>query len=178
MTVIRDYAKRIRVTVGPYACIELVLTEITDGRKFGIVAVTVGTEEDTAEYAYVTVYDPEAVCFATGAGCIADASSPYGKAFFGFFIRQWGVWGPGGRLAFRWSDKCFRATEIDYLVVSEDESSAWFAGVGTVNGAGEYYFMAEVSDGPDGIDLIIFDQYETPGLVDLLEGRIEIRQWN
>jgi hypothetical protein len=144
------------------------------------VTVTVAGESggEASGTAYAAVYDPEAVSFTAGGGSIADAGSPYGKAFFGFFIRQWGYWGPGGRLGFRWEDKCFQSTEIDYLIVSEDKSSAWFAGVGTVNGAGEYYFMAEVSDGPDGIDLIIFDQYETPGLVDLLGGRIEIRQWN
>ena len=148
----------------------------------GVYTVTVtvtdpngGTASSTA---YAAVYDPEAVSFTAGGGSIADAGSPYGKALFGFFIRQWGYWGPGGRLGFRWEDKCFQSTEIDYLIVSEDKSSAWFAGVGTVNGAGEYYFMAEVSDGPDGLDLIIFDQYETAGLVDLLGGRIEIRQWN
>ena len=57
------------------------------------------------------------------------------------------------------------------------EADALTAMVGTINGAGEYYFMAEISDGPDGIWLTIFDEYDSGGIVDLVRGRIRIRQW-
>jgi hypothetical protein len=148
----------------------------------GVYTVTVTVAADdggtASSTAYAAVYDPAAVSFATGGGSIADAGSPCGKAWFGFFVRQWGWWGPCGRLRFRWANKCFQSTAIDYLVISEDQTSVWFGGVGTVNGSGEYYFMAEVGKWPNGLDLIIFDEYETPGLVDLLWGWVRIRQWN
>ena len=64
-------------------------------------------------------------------------------------------------------------------MISEDKSTAWFAGVGTINGAGEYCFMVELSDDPNGIWVTIFgdDVYDTSGLVDLVPGWIRIRQW-
>jgi len=146
----------------------------------GVYTVTVTVTDqnggEATSTAYAAVYDPDAFSFVTGAGWIADEGSTCGKAFLGFFVRQWGNT-PYGWMRFRWGSNRFRATEFDYLVVSEDKSSAWFAGVGTINGAGEHYFMVEIYDQPDSIWITIFDEYDTGSLVDLVRGQIRIRQW-
>jgi len=151
----------------------------------GVYTVTVTiTDQDGAEAtatAYAAVYDPDAYSFVTGSGWIPDEGSRCGKAFFGVFCRQWGGGDPGGRMRFRWGENNrFHATEFDYLVVSEDRTTAWFAGVGTLNGEGGQYFMAEVNRDLDAIDLWILSEpgYDTGDLVDLGRGRIRIRQSN
>ena len=97
-------------------------------------------------------------------------------AFFGLFVRQWGECGPYGRLRVRWGENRFRASSVDWLVVEEDGSEAWFAGYGTINGSGNHYFMVELGD--DSIWITVFDEYDTGGLVDLIRGRIRIRTYS
>ena len=78
---------------------------------------------------------------------------------------------------FRWGNNQFQATEVDWLVISDDENSAWFFGVGSINGMGEYYFMVEISENPGSIWVTIWDEYDNGGLTELTGGRIRICQW-
>jgi hypothetical protein len=139
--------------------------------------VTVTVTDDSgasgSATAYAAVYEPTNGV-AAGAGWFADAQAPKGKAFFGFVCRSvWWSDSPGGQTRLRVGDMRFCSTGYDWLWVSEDGSTAWFAGSGTVNGAGDYYFMVEAGEGAVGIT--IFDASDTDGLMPLGGGRIKIR---
>lgn len=147
----------------------------------GVYTVTVTVTDqnggEASSTAYAAVYDPESCNRVTGAGWFPDEQSTCGKAFFGFVVRQRAGSDPVGRLRFRWDGNRFRATEFDWLVISDDENSAWFFGVGTINGMGEYYFMVEICDDSDSIWITIWDEYDTGDLTEISRGRIRIRQW-
>jgi hypothetical protein len=134
-------------------------------------------EQEACSTAYAKV-DPEVFSFVTGAGWIPNEEVACSKAFFGFFCKQSGNCDPSGHMRFGWGESRFQATEFDRLVV-EDDGTATFAGVGTINDAGEYEFMVHISKEPGSIDILISGEegYDTDGLVDLGSGRIEIRQW-
>lgn len=146
----------------------------------GVYTVTVTVTDQNggtaSRTAYAAVYDPHTCNLVTGAGWFPEEQSPCGQALFGFIIRQWGSY-PAGLMYLRWGDNQFRATEVDWLVISDDENSAWFFGVGTINGQGEYYFMVEISEDPDSIWITIWDEYDNGGLIEITGGRIKIRQW-
>lgn len=144
-----------------------------------IVTVTVTDQNggEASSTAYAAVYDPESCNLVTGAGWFPEEGGPCDKALFGFVVRQWAGGDPAGRMRFRWDGNRFRATEFDWLVISDDENSAWFFGVGTINGQGEYYFMVEICEQPDSIWITIWDEYDNEGLIEISRGRIRIRQW-
>ncbi|TSA55528.1 MAG: hypothetical protein D4R45_02155 [Planctomycetaceae bacterium] len=152
-------------------------TYTTTGVYTVTVTVTDQNGGDASSTAYAAVYDPESCNLVTGAGWFPEEGGPCDKAFFGFVIRQWAGGDPVGRMRFRWGDNKFRATEFDWLVISDDENSAWFFGVGNINGTGEYYFMVEISENPDSIWVTIWDEYDNEGLIEITRGRIKIRQW-
>jgi hypothetical protein len=134
-------------------------------------------EREACNTAYAEV-DPEAFTFVTGAGWIPNEEPACRKAFFGFFCKQSGNCDLSGHMCFRWGENRFQVTEFDRLVV-EDDGTATFAGIGTINDSGRHEFMVHISDEPDRIDILISgeDGYDTGGLVDLGNGRIKIRQW-
>ncbi len=134
-------------------------------------------EREVCNTTYAEV-DPEAFTFVTGAGWIPNKEAPCSKAFFGFFCKQSGNCDLSGHMRFRWGKNRFQVTEFDRLVV-EDDGTATFTGIGTINDGGEYEFMVHISDKPDSIDILISgeDGYDTCGLVDLGSGQIKIRQW-
>jgi hypothetical protein len=100
-------------------------------------------EQEACSTAYAKV-DPEVFSFVTGAGWIPNEEVACSKAFFGFFCKQSGNCDPSGHMRFGWGESRFQATEFDRLVV-EDDGTATFAGVGTINDAGEYEFMVHIS---------------------------------
>jgi len=146
----------------------------------GVYAVTVTVTDqnggNASRTAYAAVYDPRTCNLVTGAGWFPEEQSPCGQALFGFIVRQWGRY-PAGLMYFRWGNNQFQATELDWLVISDDENSAWFFGVGNINGKGEYYFMVEICEDPGSIWITIWDEYDNGGLTELTGGRIRIRQW-
>jgi len=155
----------------------MTVTGTTTYSAAGVYTVTVTVTDqnggEASATAYAAVYDPDAFSFVSGAGWYDEELAPRGKAFLGFFVRQWGAWGPCGWMRLRWGCNRFRATSIDWLVVDESCAEAWFGGYGTINGAGPYEFMVEVGD--DAVDIAIFDEYNTDGMVDLVRGRTRIR---
>ena len=67
-------------------------------------------------------------------------------------------------------------------MTTDGDGAAWFAGTGTLNGAGEHYFIAEITESPDTIAIDIWpdggvDGYDT-GIADLGGGRIRIRTYD
>ena len=146
----------------------------------GVYTVTVTVTDQNggtaSRTAYAAVYDPHTCNLVTGAGWFPEEQSPCGQALFGFIVRQWGSY-PAGLMYFRWGNNQFQATEVDWLVISDDENSAWFFGVGSINGMGEYYFMVEISENPGSIWVTIWDEYDNGGLTELTGGRIRICQW-
>lgn len=146
----------------------------------GVYTVTVTVTDQNggsaSRTAYAAVYDPHTCNLVTGAGWFPEEQSSCGQALFGFIVRQWGCY-PAGLMQFRWGNNRFRSTEFDWLVISDDENSAWFFGVGTINGMGEYYFMVEICEYPDSIWITIWDEYDNGGLTELTGGCIRIRQW-
>ena len=140
------------------------------------VTVTDDSEASGSSTAFAAVYEPTNGV-AAGAGWFAEAQAPRGKAFFGFVCRSvWWSGSPWGQTRLRVGDMVFRSTGYDWLSVAEDGSAAWFAGSGTVNGEGDYYFMVEA--GEDAVWITIFDEYDAGGLVPLGGGRIKIRSSN
>ncbi|MEJ2703779.1 MAG: hypothetical protein P8Z79_15190 [Sedimentisphaerales bacterium] len=154
---------------------------ISEAREYGATErCTIGVlalEREACKTAYAKV-DPDAFVFVTGAGWIPNGQAAYSKAFFGFFCKQSEDCDLSGHMRFRWGENRFQATKFDRLVV-EDDGTATFTGVGTINDSGGYEFMVHISDEPDSIDILIPGEegYDTGGLVDLGSGRIKIHQW-
>jgi len=144
-----------------------------------VLEVTAGDLSASSE-AFASVSVESTNGFAAGAGWIPWEAAPRGKAFFGFVCRSvWWSDSPRGGLRLRVGEMRFRSTGYDWLSVSEDGSGAWFAGWGTINGEGDYYFMVET--GGDSIWITIYNQdgygveYDTEDLVSLGGGRIRVR---
>lgn len=137
---------------------------------------------DSASYEYVVVYDPTSGALVTGLGWIPDESVAFGRTYFGFLCTQWGGGTPCGWVRVRWGDKRFCATELDWVGADDLGETAWFGGVGRVNGAGEYFFIVELTDNPDSIWITIFydEEYDSGGFVGLGDGvtRIRMYDWN
>ncbi len=139
------------------------------------VTVTDDSDQSGSNTAFAAVYEPTRGV-AVGAGWVPEEEAPYGKAFFGFVCRSvWWSDSPWGRMRVRVGDIRFRSTQYDWLITDEEAGMAWFAGSGTINGEGDYYFMVETN--ADSIWISIFDEYDTGGLVDLGDGWIKIREW-
>jgi hypothetical protein len=140
------------------------------------VTVTDQNGGEASATAYAAVYDPDAFSFVSAGGWYAEPEALCGKAYFGLFVRQWGMWGPCGWMGLRWGDHFFRATSIDWLAVDGSYGEGWFGGYGTINGAGNYEFMVEVGD--DSVWIAIFDEYNTNGLRDLGAGWTRVRTFS
>jgi predicted extracellular nuclease len=128
----------------------------------GIYTITMTVEDgygntDQSVYQYVVVYDPNGG-FVTGGGWINSPAGAYaadpsltGKATFGFVAKyQKGANVPVGNTQFQFhaGDLNFKSTSYEWLVVAG--SKAQFKGVGTINSAGQYFFMITAADGaPD-----------------------------
>ncbi|MEA2057271.1 MAG: PKD domain-containing protein, partial [Actinomycetota bacterium] len=115
------------------------------------VDATVADDEggtDTAEYAYVVVYDPLGG-FATGAGTVESPPGAYvpdpaltGNASFGFVSKyKKGATTPSGMTEFEFTagDLAFWSRTFDWLVIAGPR--AQFKGAGTINGLGDFGFM-------------------------------------
>jgi hypothetical protein len=122
-------------------------------------------------YEYVVIYDPNGG-FVTGGGWINSPVGAYkpdptliGKATFGFVSKyEKGKTLPTGNTEFQFhaAEMNFKSTSYEWLVVAG--SKAMFKGVGTINGAGSYYFMLSAIDGsPDKFRIKIWDK--TTGVV-------------
>lgn len=101
---------------------------------------------------YIVVYDA-AGGFVTGGGWIlspagADATNPSatGKANLGFNSKYGkNASAPTGNTEFQAGNLNFSSTSYDWLVVSG--AKAQYAGIGTVNGVGDYAFLLTMTDG-------------------------------
>ena len=158
-------------------------SHVYSGAGVYTVSVTLSNEagdSEPASYEYVVVYDPTSGALVTGLGWIPEDDVDCGKAYFGFLCTQWGTGHPFGWVRVRWGENRFRATELDWVTADDAGETAWFAGVGRINGAGEYFFMVEITDDPDSIWITIFGEYDTEGLTALGNGAIRIRayDWN
>jgi hypothetical protein len=124
-----------------------------------------GTATATAS-SYVVVYDPSAG-FVTGGGWISSPSGAYtptnpsnaglvGQANFGF-VSKYLPHGttPSGNTEFdlKSANLNFHATGMAWLVVTDTDTKAYYAGTGTVNGGSGYSFLVSVIDnGNHGTD--------------------------
>ena len=129
----------------------------------GVYTVTVSVTDDdqlsdSDAFQYVVVYDP-AAGFVTGSGWIDSPAGAYqmdatltGKAHFGFVSRyQRGATVPTGSTEFKFevANLRFQSTSYDWLVIAG--MRAQFKGRGSINGAGDYGFLATALDaGPGG----------------------------
>jgi hypothetical protein len=149
----------------------------------GVNTVKITVTDDSSgakgsDTAYAPVYDPDAWSLVTGAGWYPEEGGPCGKAFFGFICRQRAGHPPLGEMRLRWGQNRFEATSYEWLVVSTDESTAWFGGTGTINGQGSYDFLVEVADAENKIWITIGDQYDNNGPLSIDGGRIRIWSWD
>jgi hypothetical protein len=106
-----------------------------------------------AVFQYVVVYNPSAG-FVTGGGWLTSPAGAYaanpsltGQANFGLNARyQSGSPVPTGNTEFQFpaANLNFHATSYDWLVITT--SQAQYQGAGTINGAGNYGFLATVQD--------------------------------
>jgi hypothetical protein len=135
-------------------------TASTTSLPAGIYTVTVhvrdddGGEDQETATAYIVVYDPSAG-FVTGGGWINSLAGAYrfdpglsGKANFGFVSKyKKGMAVPDGNTEFQFhaGNLNFKSTAYDWLVVASYK--AQFKGVGTINGAGTFYFLLSAIDG-------------------------------
>ena len=110
---------------------------------------------DTAEIKYQIVYDPE-TGFITGGGwiwnpdnaCPQLCDSGKTKVNFGFVARyKRGADVPTGQTEFQFKsgDLNFHSSYYEWLVISKEK--AFYKGVGTINGSGEYGFLLSAIDG-------------------------------
>ena len=105
------------------------------------------THGDTKQFQYVVVYDAN-VGTLTGGGWM---DSPVGRATFGFVIRyEPGASVPTGNLEFQAHDGAInlKALSFEWLVV--EGKTARFKGTGTLNGEGDYGFLATAVAGDPG----------------------------
>jgi len=112
-----------------------------------------GGKSDSAQFEFVTVYDPSGG-FVTGGGLINSPAGAYtaepsltGKANFGFVSKyKKGATTPTGvtEFQFKVADLNFHSVNYDWLVVAG--AKAMYKGVGTINGAGNFGFMLSVVD--------------------------------
>jgi PKD repeat protein len=125
---------------------------------------------DRSVFEFVVVFDV-ITSFVTGGGWINSPPGAYaadpsvvGKASFGFVSRyQKGATVPTGNLEFnfRVADLQFHSTSHEWLVVSG--SKVRFKGSGTINGGGDFAFLASAMDGdvsgnePDRFRMKIWD---------------------
>lgn len=120
------------------------------------IALTVVDDDggnDTAEYRYIVVYDPEGG-FVTGGGWIESPEGAYtadptltGKANFGFVSKyKRGATTPTGETEFQFkvADLDFHSDSYQWLVIAGHQAK--YKGVGTINGTGDYGFMLTAID--------------------------------
>jgi hypothetical protein len=110
--------------------------------------------EDSQEYRYVVVYDPDGG-YVTGVGWINSPAGAYtadptltGTANFGLNAKYAkGATVPDGQTQFQFQAGSlnFHSESYEWLVVSG--AKAQFKGIGTINGAGSYKFILTAIDG-------------------------------
>ncbi len=139
-----DFSRTHDYTAAGVYTVELTVSDGTSG----------GTDQASATFCYVVVYDPSAG-FVTGGGWITSPAGAYaanpelvGKATFGFQSKyKKGATVPSGSTQFEFlvADLYFQSVEYDWLVVAG--AKAQYQGTGTINGTGLYGFMLTAVDG-------------------------------
>ncbi len=136
-----------------------------------IVTVDDGKGGTASSTAFAPVYDATAG-FVTGGGWITTTE----KSNFGFVCKYLnGATTPSGQLQFKDGGMNFQCTAYDWLVV-EDDGTAQFAGVGSINGEGSYFFIADITDEQDRFQIQVYDTGYDSNLLPLGGGQIKIHQ--
>ena len=146
----------------------------------GVYTITLTVGQETAQYQYVSVYNPTAQgLFSAGqkytspAGAYAANTSLTGNVKFGLSYKYQGTVPTGVRqfsMDFNQANFHFNATAVNALVISNGIGT--LTGTGTVNGAGTYSFLVTGSESANTIRIQIKDSsgnviYDTqPGASD------------